>query len=179
MPQFGALKPSQQYYQSSGEATPQGVLPEKFVSTVQPTSRVTKYLDVPPDWNGNVRRQPIVQRAQRTVGMQYLYSRGHTRMPIRRLGADGPPYPFNSAAEPDDMGPIRNAGFNRALFQAGYPGYNLGLSFKVPTLESNPRNATQGGRTATGNRSTGPVDIRAQSQQTVTYGRSRRRGLGA
>jgi hypothetical protein len=69
-----------------------------------------------------------------------MYSRGTTRMPIRRLGADGKPIPWNSAAQPLNTGPIRNTHNNDALFQAGYPGFNLGLSFKVPTL-----NTTNGG----------------------------------
>jgi len=65
-------------------------------------------------------------------------------MPIHRLGADGQPYPWNSGFQPDSHGPIHDAGFNDALFQAGYPGFNLGLSFKVPTLPQNETVPTRG-----------------------------------
>lgn len=72
--------------------------------------------------------------------MKYMYAAGNTRMPIQRLGADGVPYPQDSAAQPNIFGLIHNAGFNYALYQAGYPGYNLGLSFKVQQTEYNTGN---------------------------------------
>lgn len=118
-------------WQASGEATPSAPLPEQYVPSARASNMMHDSLRVPPDWNGNVKREPIVQRAQRTVGMKYLYASGATRMPINRVGADGVPYPFDSSFQPNLHGPIHNAGFNYALYQAGYPGYNLGLSFKV------------------------------------------------
>jgi hypothetical protein len=68
--------------------------------------------------------------------MRYLYARGAVRQPISPLGT-GPDLGqavWSSDFQPDLMGPIHDAGFNDSLFQAGYPGFNLGLSFKVQTL---------------------------------------------
>lgn len=127
-------------WQASGEATPSAPLPEQYVPTARASNMLHDSLAVPPDWNGNVRREPIVQRAQRTVGMKYMYAVGATRMPIQRFGADGVPYPQDSAFQPNLTGIIHNAGFNYALYQAGYPGYNLGLSFKVQQTEYNTGN---------------------------------------
>jgi hypothetical protein len=142
---FGRL--NQGVYQVSGESTPSIQVPEEFQSSNVPRSLaqndINGHLRVPPDWNGNVRRQPIVQRAERTVGMKYLYSRQGHRMPVRPLGADGVPVPWTSKYQPNEMGPIRNGGFNYALYQAGYPGFNLGLSFKVPTLNEEPNRNPQ------------------------------------
>lgn len=133
---IGRLNPSQAVYQSSGEATQQEPLPKKFQSTPVASSPIHSHLSVPPDWVPDTRTMPIVNRAERKRGMWYLYARGARRMPIKRLGADGSPLPWNSSFQPNNMGPIRNAGFNNALYQAGYPGFNLGLSFKVPTLKT-------------------------------------------
>ena len=130
------------------------------------TSRINDSLAVPPDWNGNVKRQPIVQRAQRTIGMKYLYARGMRAMPVQQMGADGHPYPWNSSFNKNDQGPIRNGGFNDALFQAGYPGYNLGLSFKVPKLQE----TTTGPGYAM--RSTGPKNVKGGSRGTAKLGRA-------
>jgi len=135
---LGRLNPSAQVYQASGEATPQSKLPEKFESTPQPTSPLCTGLVIPPDWMPDIKTAPIVNRRPRRIGMRYLYARGARRQPIQRLGADGSPLPWTSSFQPNDMGPIRDAGFNDALFQAGYPGFNLGLSFKVPGIKSMP-----------------------------------------
>lgn len=84
-------------------------------------------------------KTPVVMRGQRKIGMRYLYARGAVRQPISPLGT-GPDVGvavWNSDFQPDLMGPIHDAGFNDALFQAGYPGYNLGLSFKVQQLQEN------------------------------------------
>lgn len=70
-------------------------------------------------------------------GMRYLYALGHLTMPVKRLGADGPPSPWTSSFNEQMHGPIHDAGFNDALYQAGYPGFNLQTSFKVPTLPQN------------------------------------------
>jgi hypothetical protein len=138
---LGRLAPGNaQYFQSSGESTPQAQLPEQFVSNPVASSPISDHLSVAYESYHDIRRAPIVSRVERTVGMRTLYNRGMSRMPIRRLGADGQPIPWNSSMQPLNEGPIRNCHFNDALFQAGYPGFNLALSFKVPTL-----NTTQGG----------------------------------
>lgn len=133
---LGAGSRASQYYNASGEATPQAELPEKYVSNPAATSPISGHMQVPTDFvslfPGN--HDAVVRRWPRMNGMRYLYARGMTRMPIQRLGADGVPVPWRSAFQRNDMGPIRNGGFNDALFQAGYPGFNLGLSFKVPTV---------------------------------------------
>lgn len=130
---------AQPVYQVSGESTPSIQVPEQFTALNSRTltdSDISGHLNVPVSWNGNVRYQPIVQRAERTVGMKYLYSRQAFRQPIHPLGADGTPIPYDSRYQPNVMGGIRNGGFNYALFQAGYPGFNLGLSFKVPSINN-------------------------------------------
>jgi hypothetical protein len=137
---IGRLNP--QYYQSSGESTPQAQMPEQFVSNSPAESPLSDHLTVPYTSYHDFRKGPVVSRVERTNGMRTLYQRGMTRMPIMRLGADGQPVPWTSAANPVDQGPIRNSHFNDAWFQAGYPGFNLGLSFKVPTL--NTTNAGSG-----------------------------------
>lgn len=134
---LGRLNPgSPQYYQASGEATPQARLPEQFVSNPPADSPLYGHLqDVYVSYH-DIRKAPIVSRVPDMTGYRTLYARGMSRMPIQRLGADGTPVPWTSRFQPDNEGPIRNGRFNDALFRAGYPGYNLGLSFKVPTLES-------------------------------------------
>jgi hypothetical protein len=87
----------------------------------------------PTEW-----KAPVVMRGDRVVGMRYLYARGAVAQPISPLGT-GPDIGiavWSSDANPDFMGPIHDAGFNDALFQAGYPGFNLGLSFKVPSFQA-------------------------------------------
>jgi hypothetical protein len=135
---LGRLNP--QYYQSSGESTPQAELPEQFVSNAPATSPLSSHLTVGYMDSWDIRRVPVVSRVERTVGMRTTYSRTTHRMPIRRQGADGQPTPWNSSAQPLLKGPIASTHNNDALFQAGYPGFNLGISFKVPTL-----NTTNGG----------------------------------
>ena len=136
---LGRLNP--QYYQASGEATPQAQLPEQFRSNNPPASPLSGHLAMVTESYADFRQTPIVHRVERTLGMRNLYRRGATRQPIQRLGADGTPIPWDSSFQPNDMGPIRNCHFNDALFQAGYPGFNLGISFKVQTLP------TQSGQT--------------------------------
>lgn len=98
------------------------------------TSRNWDKLNVPAEtatW-----KAPVVVRGQRRIGMRYLYGYGAVEQPLSPLGT-GPDVGigvWSSEFQPDFSGRIVNAGFNDALFQAGYPGYNLGLSFKVPTL---------------------------------------------
>jgi hypothetical protein len=92
----------------------------------------------PTEW-----KAPVVLRGNRMVGMRYLYARGGVRIPISAIGTGGPDIGqavWNSDFQPDQV-TLRDWGFNDALFQAGYPGFNLGLSFKVQKL---PENATGG-----------------------------------
>jgi hypothetical protein len=89
-------------------------------------------------------KAPIVARGQRRDGMRYLYVHGSVRQPLSPIGTPGPDMGqavWVSDFQPDQISPIHNAGFNDQLFQAGYPGFNLGLSFKVPQAQ---RQATGG-----------------------------------
>lgn len=138
---LGRLNP--QYYQSVGESTPQAQLPEQFVSNMPAESPLHGHLGVVVQSAWNPRDCPAVSRVPRQGGMRTLYHRGLERMPIKRNSADGPPLPWISAVQPDNMGPIRNCHFNDALFQAGYPGFNLGLSFKAPQLNTLSGNVTR------------------------------------
>lgn len=58
-------------------------------------------------------------------------------MPVTADAAGAIANPFISAFQRMLHGPIVNGGFNDALYQAGYPGFNLGISFAVQTLETN------------------------------------------
>ena len=81
----------------------------------------------------------VVKRAQRKAGMRYLWARGADRQPISFLGT-GPDIgiaTWNSSYQPD-LVHLWDAGFNDALYESGYPGFNLGLSFKVPVSEKQP-----------------------------------------
>jgi hypothetical protein len=160
---LGSNSDSSGYFMASGEATPQAKLPEQYVPVAHRTDSIASRLNIPPDWNGNVRRQPIVQRAQRTAGMRYLYARGAVKMPIQNMGADGIPQPGNGRFQPNFQGSIHNAGFNWKLFQAGYPGYNLGLSFKVENQTT--RNEVQTGGPGYNMRATGPQSLKMNSTQ--------------
>jgi hypothetical protein len=84
-------------------------------------------------------KAPVVYRGQRMNGMRYLYSRGAVRQPLSMMGTPGPDLGqavWNSDFQPDLL-TLKDWGFNDALFQAGYPGFNLGLSFKVQQLQKN------------------------------------------
>jgi hypothetical protein len=147
---LGALTPGNQYYQASGEATPEGKLPTQFQAQNVSASPFASANRVPPEWMPDIKRAPVVCRRDRMNGIWHLYSRAMQAQPYNRLGQPGgqPPRPNISGYQPNDMGPIRNGGFNNALYQAGYPGFNLGLSFKVQPLPTGggPRtNMDQGG----------------------------------
>jgi hypothetical protein len=80
-------------------------------------------------------KMPVVMRGQRRAGARYLDALGAVRQPISFLGS-GPDIGIavhSSAFNPDQV-QRHDAGFNDALFEAGYPGFNLGLSFKVAQL---------------------------------------------
>lgn len=88
------------------------------------------------------RNQPIVRRGQDTAGMRYLYSDKRNIQPLSRLGT-GTKIGIavaQSFAQPY-LGVLKDWGFYDKLFQAGYPGFNLGISFKV---QRSPQTATNG-----------------------------------
>lgn len=124
-----------QVWNASGEATEQVPLPQEFIANVPASSPLSDHLATPTDHTSFVPGQPnaVVRRWPRMNGMRYLYASGLSAIPVKRNGADGIAYPWNSAYQRFNHGPIHDAGFNDALYQAGYPGFNLGLSFKVPT----------------------------------------------
>jgi hypothetical protein len=173
---IGSNSASSGYWNASGEATPSEKLPEKFVPGARGTHDISANLRIPPDWNGNVKRQPIVQRAQRTIGMKYLYVRGANPMPIHPLGADGTPMPWTSSFQRMIYGLIHNGGFNAAIFQAGYPGFNLGLSFKVPNINDQGTTVPSPARAGIQRTSTGPLSEKGGSRGVRKYGRGLGRG---
>jgi len=80
---------------------------------------------------------PVVLRGQDTRGMRYLYADQRVRMPISPLGT-GPDIGnavWSSEFQPN-QGSLRDYGFYDLLYRAGYPGFNLGLSFRVPVNPS-------------------------------------------
>lgn len=125
-------------YQVSGESTPSQKLPEKYEPHNQPNSPLATPNRLAVDYAAAPgRRSAVVLSAPRMNGMRYLYGRGMTHMPLQKGAANAIQRPYISGAQPNLQGPIHDAGFNDALYQAGYPGFNLGLSFKVPTLPQN------------------------------------------
>jgi hypothetical protein len=161
---IGRLSPSTPVWMTSGEATPSAELPKEFVSTPVATSPIASHLATPTTFAAAPgQNSAVVRRWPRMNGMRYLYARGATPQPVGRLGMPGgiEQRPRMSRYQPDDMGPIRNAGFNDALFQAGYPGFNLGLSFKVPSI-----NSMQGPRT----NFQSPITV-SSTRSVVPYGR--------
>jgi len=84
-------------------------------------------------------KAPIVRRGQRTAGRRVLYAHGGVRQPISPLGT-GPDIGtavWSSEFQPEQV-TLHDWMFNDALFESGYPGFNLALSFKVPKLPENP-----------------------------------------
>jgi len=132
---LGAGSRASQRFNASGEATEQETLPAEYMSTPLAASPISGHMMIPTDHTSFVPGQPnaVVRRWPRMNGMRYLYARGMTLIPVHNLGADGPAYPWNSGFNKNSHGPTHDAGFNDSLYQAGYPGFNLGLSFKVPT----------------------------------------------
>lgn len=132
---LGAGSRASQVYNASGEATEQAPLPKEYVASPVATSPLSGHLSIPTDHTSFVPGQPnaVVRRWPRMNGMRYLYASGLSRIPIQHTGGNGIPYPWISSFNRFSHGPIHDAGFNDALYQAGYPGFNLGLSFKVPT----------------------------------------------
>lgn len=131
-----------QVYASQGESTPAAKLPDKFKARNQRTDAspgIVTLIPPPPDHLAFAPGQPcaVVRRWPRMVGMRYLYALQERAMPVTADAAGAIANPFISKFQPILHGPIVNGGFNDALFQAGYPGFNLGLSFAVQTLDKN------------------------------------------
>lgn len=121
-------------WQVSGESTPSAPLPEQFVSGPRPASPIAGNYQYASEPAGDIRRAPIVNRREDTSGMRYLYADGAIIQPdiaaTARRGVNVNMSAFNRI----NHGPIHNAGFDDKHFRAGYPGFNLGLSFKVQPL---------------------------------------------
>jgi len=86
----------------------------------------------PTDW-----KAPVVHRGQDTRGMRYLWARLSQRMPVSELGT-GPDIGigvWKSNFQAFQVS-LRDYGFYDLLYRSGYPGFNLGLSFKVPVNPS-------------------------------------------
>lgn len=85
----------------------------------------------PPAHSSPITRAPVVGRRNRVKGMRFLYSHGNQTKRIFHMRATG-------AVESSTFQPQTNitafAAYNDALYQAGYPGINLGISEKVPTI---------------------------------------------
>lgn len=73
----------------------------------------------------------VVRGDFRRLGMRYLYSRGARVLRQFVMTATGQ---VPSSQFQNKTAWTWDASFNDALFQAGYPGRNLGISEKVPTI---------------------------------------------
>lgn len=170
---------SAQRYNASGESTPEAELPKQFIATPQPSSPLHANLQPSTDHLSFFPGQPnaVVKRWPRMNGMRYLYASGLVRMPVKHLGADGIPRPESSAYQPNQHGPIHNAGFNDRYFETntlpngiGWPGRaNLGLSYKVPTAE---KNTAAQSPIAAASRMTGPRSSRPASTKIIPVRRT-------
>lgn len=83
-------------------------------------------------------KAPVVHRGQDTRGMRYLYADQTIPMPLATVGIPGPDNGFTvwSSAFQRFQGSLRDYGFYDLLYRAGYPGFNLALSFRVPVNPS-------------------------------------------
>lgn len=89
------------------------------------------YSDNRPAASSPSTRAPIVNRANRIKGMRFLYSRGSQVLTQFQMRATGQ---VQSSRFQPKIASTWFACFNDALYQAGYPGTNLGISEKVPTI---------------------------------------------
>lgn len=114
----GNLEPIEPVYTKANRQSPLGT---EMRPNVEPT-----------EW-----RAPVVMRGQDTRGMRYLYADMHQRQPISPLGtgSDVGIGVWSSEFQPN-LGTLRDYGFYDLLYRAGYPGYNLGISFRVPVNPS-------------------------------------------
>lgn len=85
----------------------------------------------PPAHSAPSTRAPVVNRRNRLKGMRFLYSRGAQVNRQFQMRATGQ---VQSSRFQPQIASTWFACFNDALYQAGYPGTNLGISEKVPTI---------------------------------------------
>ncbi len=76
-------------------------------------------------------RSTVVSRKPRTIGQRFLYSRGGKR--IRQFVMMATGRVQSSTFQPTTAHTWIST-FNDQIFQAGYPGRNLGISEKVPSI---------------------------------------------
>ncbi len=130
-----------------GLRKPQGVMPAGQLEPIEPVYTAANRQSVlgtqyripsaPTEQNA-----PVVSRREVTSGMRYVYSNARKRQPISDLGTgeDIGIAVWSSRFQPV-QGKLTDWGFYDLLYRAGYPGFNLGLSFKVPV---NPSVGSQG-----------------------------------
>jgi hypothetical protein len=106
-------------------APPSVPIPEMLVTRSPITSIIPGNSRTP------VSGAPVVNRKNRIQGMRYLFSRGAKYIRQFRMIATGQ---VESTRFQPATAWTWDGSFNDALFQFGYPGYNLGLSEKVPTI---------------------------------------------
>jgi len=107
----------------------------------RPTPLASTYVE-PDEPAMNYLNAPVVSRHEVTAGMRYLYSDMRQVQKVSPLGT-GPDLGVAvwSSSFQKVLGTLRDYGFYDLLFRAGYPGFNLGLSFKV---QQNPSVGGQG-----------------------------------
>lgn len=116
----GSLEPVEPVYTNANHQSPLGT------NYPIPSTQAMNYLNA-----------PVVKRGQDTRGMRYLWADIRQRQPISPLGT-GPDIGnavWSSEFQPS-LGSLRDYGFYDLLYRAGYPGFNLGLSFKMPVNPS-------------------------------------------
>lgn len=128
----------------TSEVMPGGQLEpiEPVYTAVNRQSALGTRYPIPSEPAWDFHRAPVVRRAQDTRGMRYLWADIRQRQPISPLGTGKKIgiAVWSSSFQPI-LGTLRDYGFYDLLYRAGYPGFNLGLSFKV---QQNPIVGTQG-----------------------------------
>lgn len=83
-------------------------------------------------------KAPVVHRGQDTRGMRYLWADQTVPIPLSSVGIPGSEIGNTvwSSAFQAFQGSLRDYGFYDLLYRAGYPGFNLALSFRVPVNPS-------------------------------------------
>ena len=107
-------------------APPVVPIPEMITSQVPAT-----YGSVAPCATAPQNGAPVVDRHERQIGLRFLFSRGGRRFRQFIMMATGQVQ--SSAFQPYNAW-TWNASFNDSIYQAGYPGTNLGWSFKAATI---------------------------------------------
>jgi hypothetical protein len=96
------------------------------------------YQNVPAVSTSPVSGSAVVNRRERQLGNRFLYARGAKRIRQFIMMATG-------AVQSSQFQPYTSwtwdGSFDDCLYQAGYPGTNLGISEKVPTIPVDAINA--------------------------------------